>query len=252
MDLKDKLLRTLADMENLRRRTEREVADARTYAVTNFARDILAVADNMDRALKALDDELQRRRLSMDDEFFISEHAWRDGGAAGRLSVTERFSSDLETLRFGAPRLAILVDYDGTIALTDVSDTVMAEHVPAIWESEAAAYDAVVIRSTWDYFDRPAEFLAWVDRVGPIARRFVNPPELVVYGESLGAWASQNVFREGAAEATERWFAGPMHSTAIELQSDHPARYPAAGGAWRQLCSNCRAVKHMAPVRLAD
>ena len=45
------------------------------------------------------------------------------------------------------PPLAILVDYDGTIALTDVSDTVMAEHVPAIWESEAAAYDAGLMGS---------------------------------------------------------------------------------------------------------
>jgi HAD superfamily phosphoserine phosphatase-like hydrolase len=42
----------------------------------------------------------------------------------------------------GEPPLAILVDYDGTVALTDVSDTVMAEHVPGIWEAEAAAYDA--------------------------------------------------------------------------------------------------------------
>src|SRR3954449_2090096 len=58
-DLKDRLLRTLAEMENLRRRTEREVADARAYGVTSFARDILAVADNMERALKALDDELR-------------------------------------------------------------------------------------------------------------------------------------------------------------------------------------------------
>jgi molecular chaperone GrpE len=60
-ELKDRLLRTLAEMENLRRRTEREVADTRTYAVTAFARDILAVADNMDRALKALDAELREK-----------------------------------------------------------------------------------------------------------------------------------------------------------------------------------------------
>jgi len=58
-DLKDRLLRTLAEMENLRRRTEREVADARTYGVTSFARDILAVADSMERAMKALDDEIR-------------------------------------------------------------------------------------------------------------------------------------------------------------------------------------------------
>jgi molecular chaperone GrpE len=55
--LKDRLIRTLAEMENLRKRTEREVADARVYAVTGFARDLLTVADNMDRALAAVPTE---------------------------------------------------------------------------------------------------------------------------------------------------------------------------------------------------
>ena len=45
-------------------------------------------------------------------------------------------------LRPGAPPLAILVDYDGTISLADVGDTVMAEHVRGAWEEIAAAYDA--------------------------------------------------------------------------------------------------------------
>jgi molecular chaperone GrpE len=58
-DFKDKMLRGLADMENLRRRTEREVADARQYGITNFARDVLQVADNMHRALDAIGDELR-------------------------------------------------------------------------------------------------------------------------------------------------------------------------------------------------
>jgi molecular chaperone GrpE len=53
-DLRDKLMRTLADMENLRRRTERDVADARTYAVTAFARDLLTTADNVRRALDSV------------------------------------------------------------------------------------------------------------------------------------------------------------------------------------------------------
>lgn len=57
--LKDKLLRTLAEMENLRRRTEREVADARAYGISSFARDILGVADNMRRALDAVSPELR-------------------------------------------------------------------------------------------------------------------------------------------------------------------------------------------------
>ena len=58
-DLKDKLLRTLAEMENLRKRTAREVTDARLYGVTSFARDMLAVADNMRRALDAVSPALR-------------------------------------------------------------------------------------------------------------------------------------------------------------------------------------------------
>jgi molecular chaperone GrpE len=50
---KDKLLRLLADMENLRRRTDREVADARAYGVSSLARDVVGVADNLHRALEA-------------------------------------------------------------------------------------------------------------------------------------------------------------------------------------------------------
>jgi molecular chaperone GrpE len=50
---KDRLLRVLADMENLRRRTDREVADARAYGVSNLARDVVGVADNLRRALEA-------------------------------------------------------------------------------------------------------------------------------------------------------------------------------------------------------
>ncbi|MAU98989.1 MAG: nucleotide exchange factor GrpE [Fulvimarina sp.] len=56
-DVKDRLLRLAADMENLRRRTEREVKDARTYAVTSFAREMLSVADNLSRALAAVPEE---------------------------------------------------------------------------------------------------------------------------------------------------------------------------------------------------
>jgi len=55
--LKDRVLRTLAEMENLRRRTEREVSDAKTYAVTGFARDVLTVVDNLARALEHLPTE---------------------------------------------------------------------------------------------------------------------------------------------------------------------------------------------------
>jgi molecular chaperone GrpE len=60
-EMKDRLLRTLADMENMRKRTEREVADSRVYGISSFARDILGVADNMHRAMQALDDDLRAK-----------------------------------------------------------------------------------------------------------------------------------------------------------------------------------------------
>ncbi len=57
--LKDKVLRTLAEMENLRRRTEREVADAKAYGVSSFARDMLTFADNLRRALDSVPAEVR-------------------------------------------------------------------------------------------------------------------------------------------------------------------------------------------------
>ncbi|MEP3046870.1 MAG: nucleotide exchange factor GrpE [Roseibium sp.] len=56
-DLKDRALRTMAEMENLRRRTEKELKDARQYAVSSFARDMLTVSDNLSRALDTLPEE---------------------------------------------------------------------------------------------------------------------------------------------------------------------------------------------------
>ncbi len=57
------------------------------------------------------------------------------------LDLTD-VSPPVPPLADGAPPLALLVDYDGTISLTDVTDMVMAEHVPGVWEEAAAGYDA--------------------------------------------------------------------------------------------------------------
>ncbi len=56
-DLKDRLLRTMAEMENMRRRAERDREDAKKYAVTAFARDMLAVGDNMHRAIQSFGED---------------------------------------------------------------------------------------------------------------------------------------------------------------------------------------------------
>ena len=59
-ELKDRVLRTVADMENLRKRTEREIADTRSYAIAGFARDMLTATDSLSRALSTLPAEARQ------------------------------------------------------------------------------------------------------------------------------------------------------------------------------------------------
>ncbi|GLK75521.1 protein GrpE [Methylopila jiangsuensis] len=72
-DLRDRFLRSHAEMENLRRRTEREVQDARKYALTSFARDLLSVADNLRRALEAVPAETDGPLKSIVDGVELTE-----------------------------------------------------------------------------------------------------------------------------------------------------------------------------------
>ena len=68
--LKDQLLRALADAENARRRAKKDVDDARNYAISRFAQDLLGVADNLGRALESIPAE---RRESDDAVKAIAE-----------------------------------------------------------------------------------------------------------------------------------------------------------------------------------
>lgn len=65
-ELKDHNLRLVAEMENLRKRTQREVADAKSFAIANFARDMLGVNDNLRRAIEAVS---QEKRETGSEEF---------------------------------------------------------------------------------------------------------------------------------------------------------------------------------------
>lgn len=56
-ELRDKFLRAVAEADNVRKRAERDVADARAYGIAGFARDVLTVADNLARALDAIGPE---------------------------------------------------------------------------------------------------------------------------------------------------------------------------------------------------
>jgi len=54
LDYKDRWLRSEAEMQNLRARTQREIADARSYATQKFARDVVEAAENLRRGLESL------------------------------------------------------------------------------------------------------------------------------------------------------------------------------------------------------
>ncbi|MCF3933908.1 nucleotide exchange factor GrpE [Acuticoccus sp. M5D2P5] len=54
-EMRQHMLRALAEAENVRRRAQRDLSDARQYAVTSFARDLLSVSDNFQRALQSVD-----------------------------------------------------------------------------------------------------------------------------------------------------------------------------------------------------
>lgn len=110
-EYKDKLLRVLAEMENLRRRTAREIADTRAYGISAFARDILAVADNMDRALQALDVELREKAdagiKAMLDGVELTERelhkALEKHGVRKFEPVGEKFDPNLHQAMFEIP-----------------------------------------------------------------------------------------------------------------------------------------------------
>lgn len=68
-DLKDRLLRTLAESDNIRKRAEKERADTSKYAVSNFARQLLSVADNLRRALEAIPEEDRQQSEALNSIF---------------------------------------------------------------------------------------------------------------------------------------------------------------------------------------
>ncbi|MDA1088841.1 MAG: nucleotide exchange factor GrpE [Proteobacteria bacterium] len=77
-DLKDKLLRALAEAENVRRRAERDKEDASKYAISNFARDMLALSDNLHRAMNSVDPETRRKDPAVEQIIVGLEMTARD------------------------------------------------------------------------------------------------------------------------------------------------------------------------------
>lgn len=85
-DLKDKLLRALAEAENVRRRAERDKIEISKYAVAGFAREILPVADNLRRALESMDEGTRKQNEAVETLVVGVEMTERD-----MLNAFERF-----------------------------------------------------------------------------------------------------------------------------------------------------------------
>jgi len=113
-DLKDRLLRALAEMENLRRRTERELQDQRAYAITKFAGDMVGTADNLRRALDALPAPVEGETIerepaiqSLIDGVELTERelikALERHGVKKRMPVGERFDPHRDQAMYEIP-----------------------------------------------------------------------------------------------------------------------------------------------------
>jgi len=106
-DLKDKLLRALAEAENVRRRAERDRVDASKYAAANFAREMLKAADNMRRALESVSDEARRENEALENLFVgleITEremlNAFERTGVRPIEALGQRFDHNLHEAMF--------------------------------------------------------------------------------------------------------------------------------------------------------
>ena len=109
-DLKDRLLRTMADMENLRNRSRREQEDALKYATTNFARDLLNVSDNLRRALESVPEDADpenetlktlRDGIEMTERELLS--VFERHGIAAINPVGEKFDHNAHQAMFKVP-----------------------------------------------------------------------------------------------------------------------------------------------------
>ena len=106
-DYKDKLIRTLADMENLRERTSRQVENSQKFAVQGFVKDLLDVSDNLERALQAVESDYLEQGgdgdLGEEEEAFgllKSSHGHRHDGKADGVVLKNGVES---SIRPGSP-----------------------------------------------------------------------------------------------------------------------------------------------------
>jgi molecular chaperone GrpE len=166
-EAKDRLLRTLAEMENLRRRTQREVEEARKFAVTGFARDLLEVADNLGRALASVPPEAREQSEFMKNLILgveMTERSLQNAFEKHQIRRVEpqrgdRFDHNLHQAMFEVPTSA---QAPGTIAEVVQGGYVIADRLlrPALVGVAKAAPQAAAATG-----EEAAEPAARVDTV---------------------------------------------------------------------------------------
>jgi len=107
-ELKDRLIRALAETENVRKRADRDRKDAETYGGTKLARDLLSVQDNLDRALKAADDSLRENHASFLEGVELTSRELLNAFAKHKIqpvtpATGEKFDPNRHQAMFEAP-----------------------------------------------------------------------------------------------------------------------------------------------------
>lgn len=106
--LKDKLLRSLADTENLRKRADRDRRDAELYGGVRLARDLLSVHDNLGRALEAIDETLREQAAGLVEGIELTQRDLLAAFQKHKIETVEpevgdKFDPKLHQAMFEAP-----------------------------------------------------------------------------------------------------------------------------------------------------
>lgn len=107
-DLKDRLMRSLAEQENLRKRGERDRRDAETYGGQKLARDLLSVSDNMNRALETVKDEQREANKALIEGIELTQRELLSAFAKHKIvpvapEVGDKFDPNIHQAMFEAP-----------------------------------------------------------------------------------------------------------------------------------------------------
>lgn len=107
-ELKDRLLRALADTENLRKRADRDRRDAELYGATRFARDMLSLHDNLDRALDNITDAVREASPGLVEGIELTRRELLNAFERNKIQMVEpkpgdRFDPKLHQAMFEAP-----------------------------------------------------------------------------------------------------------------------------------------------------